>query len=181
MADEKLLLPIDGLPLVEYAIRAARSSCLDEISLICRHDGIAQIGVRYLVKIVHNEHALEGQSAAIKLGVVNAHREAEALMFLVGDQPFLTHLVINTLIDSWKETPGHIIVPLYNGKKGNPVIFPGRFKNDLLTLSGDSGGRTIIEENGDRVKLVEIADVRAGFDIDTKEDYARVNRSILAY
>ncbi len=176
MAEEKLLLAIDGLPLVEYVIRAARASRLDEVILICRHEGVAQIGARHLIKIVHNDRAWEGQSAALKLGIENAHRETAALMFLVGDQPFLTPMAINTLIDSWQENTGHIIVPLYKGQRGNPVIFPMRFRQALLTLTGDSGGRIIIEKSGGRLKLVEIDDVRAGLDIDTKEDYEIVTR-----
>jgi len=100
-------------------------------------------------------------------------------MFMVGDQPFLNPLVINTLIAIFKENPRHIIVPVYNGKRGNPVIFPSQFKNDLLTLSGDGGGRIIIEKSRNSVKLVEIGDSSVGCDIDTQEEYEKIEKNRL--
>ncbi|PIP09039.1 MAG: molybdenum cofactor cytidylyltransferase [Syntrophobacteraceae bacterium CG23_combo_of_CG06-09_8_20_14_all_50_8] len=179
MEEEKLLLPVGGVSLVEHVIRAAQASHLNEVILIYRNKSIKEIGQRYIMRMVCNDHADEGQSAAIKLGISAAHQETDAFMFMVGDQPFLNPLVINTLIAIFKENPRHIIVPVYNGKRGNPVIFPSQFKNDLLTLSGDGGGRIIIEKSRNSVKLVEIGDSSVGCDIDTQEEYEKIEKNRL--
>ena len=67
-------------------------------------------------------------------------------MFMVGDQPFLNPSTINILIDTFQQDPHSIIVPVYNGIRGNPVLFPAAMKEVLLTLEGDRGGRVLIEK-----------------------------------
>lgn len=176
MKKEKLLLPLCGIPIVEHVIRAANSSHLDEVILIYRNESVKEIGTKYPDKMAYNDHADKGQSAAVKLGISLANKETDAFMFLVGDQPFLSKTVINILIDIFKDYPDNIIVPVYNGKKGSPVIFPVKFKYELLALTGDTGGRIIIENHKEEVKLVEIENTDAGIDIDNQEEYEKIIR-----
>ncbi|MBU4035998.1 MAG: NTP transferase domain-containing protein, partial [Proteobacteria bacterium] len=74
--------------------------------------------------------------------------------------------------------PDNIIVPVYNGKRGSPVIFPAKLKDELLTLAGDSGGRIIVERHKEELKLIEIENPDTGIDIDTQEEYEKIIRQI---
>ena len=174
MQTEKLLLDVDGTPMVERVIQAASASQLNEVVLVYQHEDIKRAGDKYHAKTVFNERADEGQSTSIKTGIKAASLETDGFMFLVGDQPFLNAETINTLIDAFNREHHSIIVPVYNGKRGNPVIFPATLKDDLLALTGDRGGRVLIETMAERVKLVTIEDERLGTDVDTEEDYERV-------
>ena len=174
MARDKLLLEVGGLPVIERILRAAKSSLLDDVILVYQNARVRSLGEKYQVRTVYNDSAHEGQSAAVKLGVRESRPDTDAFMFLVGDQPFLDSDTINTLIDQFEKNPQQIIVPVYNGKRGNPVIFPVLFRDDLLALEGDRGGRVLIEKMGDRVKLVAIEDGNAGIDFDTEEEYERI-------
>jgi molybdenum cofactor cytidylyltransferase len=171
MEQEKLLLPIGGIPLVERVLRAAQASRLDDIILIYQKEAIQNIGRKYGITTVHNGQAVEGQSAAVKLGINRAHPKTDAFMFMVGDQPFLNPSTINILIDTFQQDPHSIIVPVYNGIRGNPVLFPSAMKELLLALDGDQGGRVLIEKMPERVNLVSIDEEMSGIDIDTAEDY----------
>ena len=171
MQAEKLLLAVDGTPMVERVIQAARASLLDEVVLVYQNADVKKAGEKYGIKTVFNERADEGQSASIKIGIEEASPETEGFMFLVGDQPFLNAATINLLIAAFKQAPHNIIIPVYNGKRGNPVIFPSTLKDELFALEGDRGGRVLIEKMPDRVSLVSIEDERLGIDVDTEEDY----------
>jgi molybdenum cofactor cytidylyltransferase len=171
MHAEKLLLEVDGTPLVERVIQAAKASLLDEVVLVYQHEDIKKTGEKYPIKTVLNKNADEGQSASIKIGIEAANPGADGFMFLVGDQPFLNAATINLLIAAFKQEPHNIIAPVYNGRRGNPVIFPSTLKDDLLALKGDQGGRALIEKTPDRVSLVSIEDERLGIDVDTEEDF----------
>ena len=118
-----------------------------------------------------NPEAAEGQSAAIRLGLKHTNRQSTAYMFMVGDQPFLQPDIIDMLIAEHRRCPEKIIVPLYDGKRGTPAIFPALFRDELLALRGDCGGRSIIERSQDRVMFVACVSKRAGLDMDTVEDY----------
>jgi molybdenum cofactor cytidylyltransferase len=174
MEQEKLLLPVAGIALVERVLRAARASRLDEVILVYQKAEVEKIGRKYGITAVHNSRAAEGQSAAIKLGIDAAGPETDGFMFMVADQPFLNPSIINLLIDTFQQDPHAIIVPVYNGIRGNPVLFPSTLKEELLILEGDRGGRVLIEAMPDRVKLVSIEEELAGADIDTAEDYRRI-------
>ncbi len=174
MNREKLMLKVEGIPVIERVISAAHSSELDERILIYRRDQIREIAEKYDVKTVYNEHAGKGQSAALRLGVKSSHPDTEGFMFLVGDQPHLDAQTINKLLSAFREEKDSIVVPLYSGKRGNPVIFPSHLKEDLLTLAGDCGGRVIIEKMMDRVKLITIEKGVVGTDIDTNEEYEKI-------
>jgi molybdenum cofactor cytidylyltransferase len=182
MKTEKLLLEVDGTPMVERVIQAAKASLLDEVVLVYQNENIKKVGEKYGIKTVYNEHANAGQSASIKLGVEAASAGTDGFIFLMGDQPFLNAATINTVIDVFNRNPRCIIVPVYNGKRGNPVIFPSALKDDLLALEGDRGGRALIEKMPGRLKLVTIEDERMGIDVDTEEDYECVrNRQVCIF
>ena len=176
MARDKLLLEIGGMPVVERVVRAAKSSLLDDIILVYQNNRVKEIGKQYGVRTVYNDSAHEGQSAAVKLGVRESRPDTDAFMFLVGDQPFLDPATINTLIDCHASDPKDIIVPVYNGKRGNPAIFPSIFRDDLLAIEGDIGGRRVIGERKDRVKFVAIEKSIAGMDFDTPEEFESIQR-----
>jgi len=171
MTRDKLLLDVGGIPVIERVIRTAKSSLLDDLILIYQNERVREIGEKYQVKAVYNDSAHEGQSAAVKLGVRESRPDTDAFMFLVGDQPFLDPATINILIDQCTKNPQQIIVPVYNGKRGNPVIFPSLFRHDLLAIEGDIGGRVVMEKMKDRLKLVVFEDGTAGIDFDTEEEY----------
>ena len=76
-------------------------------------------------------------------------------------------------IEVFKTEEYPIVVPKYNGKKGNPVIFSSMLKNDLLCIDGDQGGRSIIRKRQEEVRIVDFSDDILGKDIDTWDEYIR--------
>lgn len=176
MEQEKLLLKVNGIPVIERVIKSILSSNVDNAILVCRKDVIKDIGVRYKIETVFNSEANKGQSQSIKLGVKASKSSTKGYMFFVGDQPFLNAETINTLIDKFNRSGHEIIVPFFNGKRGTPVIFSSVYKAHLLKLEGDMGGRKIIQDKWEKVGFVNIKDEHIGFDIDTAEEYNMVKK-----
>lgn len=171
MGVDKLMLTVGGVPVIERVIAAASKSKLEEIILVCTSASVASIGRKYGVKIVNNNAPEQGQSHSVCLGVQNSCRSTDGFMFLVGDQPFINESIINSLIDTFEQENCSAVVPLYNGKRGTPVIFSSRHREQLLSLSGDSGGRVLLKELEDYIITVSFADEKLGLDIDTREEY----------
>ena len=147
---------------------------IDEIILIYRKDAIKEAGKSVWRQNLIQPSCEKGQSEAVKLGVAHASSNSDGYMFLVGDQPYLTHSTVNRLIEFFNEHTGSIIMPVYNGARGNPVIFPAALKSDLLNLEGDCGGRVVAEQMRSMVKLVPIESDLEGADIDTREEYETI-------
>ncbi|MHB1391589.1 MAG: selenium cofactor biosynthesis protein YqeC [Clostridia bacterium] len=171
MGGNKLLLPVGGVPVIERVLAAASGSMLGEVILVCASDEIASIGRRYGAKIVYNTAPQLGQSQSVRLGAENSCPTSAGLMFLVGDQPFITDSIINKLIERFLQGNCSAVVPLYNGKRGNPVIFSALLREKLLSLQGDAGGRTLLEGLEGHIDTVGFDNGNIGFDIDTPEEY----------
>ncbi|CCQ95100.1 conserved hypothetical protein [[Clostridium] ultunense Esp] len=169
MGEDKLLMEIDGVKMVERVIRSCKDSSLDEIILVYRRKEVRKIGKKYSIKTIYNPNAYLGQSESMKLGI-KAIKDCQAYMFLMGDQPFITKRLIDRLIEEYKNDKSTIIVPYYNGRNGTPTIFSSKFKDDLLQVEGDKGGRDIIRRNVSSVKKVIIDDGKLGLDVDREED-----------
>jgi len=82
--------------------------------------------------------------------------------------PFVESAMIDNLIAASDENPGKIIIATHEGKRGNPVLWPRRFFEELTHIQGDTGARHIIETHRDLVIQVELGEA-ASVDIDTKE------------
>ena len=174
MKTDKLLLKLGDKMVLEKVIESCVKSNLDDIMVIYRKEEIKNIAERYNLKTVLNENAIEGQSASIKLGANNIEQDMKGMMFIVGDQPHLDPITINTIIDEFEVDQEKIIIPIYNENKGNPTIFPVHLKEQLLALAGDVGGKEVINNNLDRVKYVDIENYQAGMDMDTIEEYEKL-------
>lgn len=173
MKEDKLTMDLKGKAIIEYVIEACVGSKLDKIILVYRTERVREIGEKYRIKTVYNENASLGQAQAIKLGIGESDRTS-SFMFLVGDQPFLDENLINSLISEYHRLGEKIVVPYYDGRRGMPVIFPAKYRGELLKLQGDKGGREIIEREYGNVHRLDIKDVRLGKDIDRREDLDEV-------
>lgn len=173
MGRNKLLLTYKGKRLIEHTLDKILDSGFQNIVLVAQDLEVIELGRARGVNVVLNQNALKGQSESIRLGIVNSP-EAEGYAFFTGDQPLMDNDTIKFLMKHFYEGEKLIIVPVFNGKRGTPVIFPGKFKGELLALEGDTGGREVIRRHTDAVKFVEIKGETQLFDIDTEEDYRKL-------
>ena len=94
-------------------------------------------------------------------------------MFFTADQPCLDVKAVKRLMAAFEERK-QIIVPVYEGKTRNPVIFPIKYKDDLLSLKGDNGGKKVYSLFYDDVYEVPFDTELPFFDIDTEDDLIRL-------
>jgi len=172
MGKQKLLLPFKNSTILEEVIKIVKScSALNEVIVVYKSEEVLNAIKKYDVKPVYNPNAEKGQSTSVVEGIKSCHPETKAYMFIMGDQPFINLDIINAIIEVWNNNPNSIIVPKYDGKNGMPTLFPSNYKQGLLNITGDKGGRDIIKANPDNVINVDFSNTLAGFDIDTIEDY----------
>lgn len=173
MGRDKLLLEIEGEKIIERVIRAAVKSNLDEVILVYRKREIREIGEKYGLRTVYNGEADKGQSESMKLGIKYTAK-GHSYMFIVGDQPFINADIINKLIDEYKNSKLSILIPYYNGNRGMPMIMSNIYREELLNVVGDKGGRDIVKKYPHNLHKVNIVEERPGIDVDTLEDLGRV-------
>jgi len=97
-------------------------------------------------------------------------------MFLLGDQPLVTVDTLEKLTAAFQKEPQRWVAPSWKGQRGNPVITPASWFDRVFALEGDTGPRKHLKDPAARLKLVEVEDEGVVFDIDSPEDYERLQR-----
>lgn len=164
----KLLADIDGRPMVHRTVSAYVDAGLSPVVVVVGHDAgdVAAALGDLPVDLIHNPDFAQGQSRALVRGVGAIDGKVDAAVIGVADQPWLNSETIRLLTRAWEETRAPIVVPVYGGQRGNPVLFSGELFSELLEVTGDTGGRPVLQRHRERAVWVEIADTDQGRDVD---------------
>jgi molybdenum cofactor cytidylyltransferase len=128
--------------------------------------------------IVFNNQWVEGMSSSIRCGLnalLHKDPEAEAAIFMVCDQPFVSSDLLQELIAKYSETSKPIVASAYQGSIGTPALFERSFFPVLRVLEGSAGAKKIIMEN--MSSTVTVPFPMGYMDIDTKEDYEALRKN----
>ena len=106
-------------------------------------------------------------ASSLRTGVMAASARADAYLVSLADMPAITEALITTLVEAYRLSDKKILVPVYEGRNGHPVIFDSECKEQLLRIEGDVGARDIIRENPEIVEGVPVDDPGVVFDVDT--------------
>jgi molybdenum cofactor cytidylyltransferase len=175
MGEVKQLLTIGEQHMIEAALDNLQGSRCDEIIVVL---GFAADQIRPLVegkervKVIINPQFAEGMSTSIHEGLREISPRATGILIALADQPFIPPEVINALIEGFATGAKGIVLPVYEGKRGHPVILDRkRYEKELFDLKGDVGGKEIVQGHPEDVLEVAVASKGVVIDIDAPEDY----------
>ncbi len=186
MGKNKLTLPWGKRTVLESTMRIVDSYAFDKKMVVLGHERhfwfdkwekqMETMGFDW--DVVENPLYAQGQGTTVAkvaehLCLNFALRDYDGVMFFLGDQPLLDEETICLLVETWENDKEKIVVPTFNGKRGNPTIFPKWTFKELMKLNGDEGPRAMIENNPDRVTFIEVEDRGVAVDLDTEEAYQR--------
>ncbi len=179
----KQLADIGGQTLIELVTKQVLASDLDEIVLVLGHEkdevltALKEHQYNKRLTIVENKDYRQGMSTSLKSGLKVLQTRADAIMFILGDQPRVTTELLNKLINAYKHSNAQLCVPVMLDMEpssiqhyGNPVIIGRKLYNELLQITGDIGARDVMKKNISYAKLIELADDESQFQINTQED-----------
>ena len=165
----KLLAEVEGVPLYRRAMDTLAGAGLHRLAVCSPYPEILAVGENSGFLPLRNDHAAEGISASVRLGL-SAMEDLDGVLFAVSDQPYLTTESIIKLTNSFQESKTAICALSWKGQRGNPVIFPQDLFGELAALTGDVGGGAVIRRHPDRLLLVEAFSTRELSDVDKPED-----------
>jgi molybdenum cofactor cytidylyltransferase len=129
--------------------------------------------MRRKIKVILNPDRRRGMSTSIRRGLRDLCSKSEGILIALGDQPLLKARTVNALIRAFEGGERKIIVPLYHGRRGNPVLFDRWYTKELMKLRGDKGGRSIIESHPQKIIKVQTRSESVVRDMDTWEEYRK--------
>jgi molybdenum cofactor cytidylyltransferase len=174
----KQLLPFGATTLLGRVVSEARAAtALDEIVVVI---GGAAEQVRQQVDlagvtVVQNAQFREGCAASYRTGIAALDARAEAVAVLLGDQPGIEAVVIDSVVDAWRRTRDRIMLASYRARDGHPLVFAQSLFPLLTALHGDKAAWKIVDAHRDWVCPVAV-DRPHPRDVNTWEEYQALLR-----
>lgn len=175
LGQPKQLLPLRGRTLLDNTLDVARSCGFDQ--LIVALGGAAAEVLDHVdlsgCVVADNEHYSTGCSSSIVAALDFVDERAEGLVLMLGDQPDVDRLSVESLVATAQDHQAPIAVCQYDDGLGHPFWFSRSIFDALRELHGDKGVWKMIESDH-----WPVVDVNIGgpvpLDVDTWEDYERL-------
>jgi molybdenum cofactor cytidylyltransferase len=165
----KMALPLGGKAVIQRSIENMYDA-VDHIWVVVgwQADQVRALSAPYAkVQCALNKEFRRGMFSSIKTGL--AHVTAPRVFFQPGDCAFISPNVYAQMLF----VDGDIVIPVYNGRKGHPVLLQDPVIPEILALPDDAILRDYIQDRG--FAAIEVDDEGILFDIDTPQDYQRLS------
>jgi molybdenum cofactor cytidylyltransferase len=173
----KLLIVIDGRPMVRHAVEAALAAQLSPLFVVTGHqrEQVEETLQGLPVTFLYNNEYASGLASSLRRGLAALPDDCDGALVALGDMPLVTAAEITRLVNAFNPVEGRaIVVPTRRGKRGNPVLWGRRFFGEMRDLGGDVGARHLIGAYPEAVAEVEMTGDGVLTDIDTPQALARL-------
>jgi molybdenum cofactor cytidylyltransferase len=173
-ADNKLLLPIDGEPVVRATAGKLLAAGVAEIVVVLGHEAdlVAAALDGLAVRTVINPDHRDGQMTSVRAGLAALGAPVDGIMICLADQPFVEAEDYRALIAAFAAvSEKSVVVPTHGGRRGNPIVLAAAHRNEILARGANLGCKQFIARNPDLVATVAFDTDAFVRDIDTPADY----------
>ncbi|SDO26929.1 molybdenum cofactor cytidylyltransferase [Methylobacterium phyllostachyos] len=166
--EPKLLVPLDGKPLVRHAAEAALGAGPRPVVVVlgAHADAVrAALDGLELIRVANPDYAA-GLATSLRAGIRALPASCAAAVVVLGDMPRVTAAHIDRLVAAFADGEPAAVVPVQDGRSGNPVLLNlRRLGAEIANLRGDHGAGPLLRGRTDVLEIP--GDAATGLDIDT--------------
>ena len=176
MGEAKQLLRLGERTLLQQVIENVRGAGMDEVVLVLGHaaESIRESVGPANVRIVVNSEYREGMGTSLRTGIAAVSPEIDAVLIVLADQPFVRAETLKRVAKEYQRTNAQIVIPMYKGFRGNPVLLDRSVFPEMMRLTGDIGCRAIFGNHSEGIVKVAVEDMGILLDLDSREDFERL-------
>ncbi len=173
MGTAKQLLLLDDRPLLQHVLDHVRASAVKEIVLVL---GFAAEKIRREIdvqnaRVVLNESYRQGMGTSLKAGLSAVDLQSAGALIVLADQPFIRPATLDLLMAEHHRSKAQIVIPIYRGFRGNPVLLDRSVFAEVMALDGDIGCRAIFGDHPEGIVKLPVDDAGILLDIDRQSDF----------
>ena len=175
MGFPKMLLKFNGKTMIEKVLDNVAESDSDSILVVlgAGMEDLTGLVTNYGVKYCYNKDYRDGMLSSVQCGFKNLPSDTVAALVFQGDQPFITPAVTNMVIKTYRQSGKGIVIPVYKGKRGHPLLLDKKYFNQIDEIDPGEGLRSITYLNSEDVLEVETGEPGILRDFDTYDDYKK--------
>ncbi len=172
MGQPKALLTYHGRTFLEQILDTIRESSIESTIVVLGHDREAIESSVSLGVSVFNEDYEKGMTTSFQAGIRALAPEVDGAVIFLVDHPVVDPQTVDLLIS--KFSPGRIVLPVHEGRRGHPVLFSREVLGEILELSPTSGANVVVRRSQERITEVGVSQPGVLIDIDTPENFERL-------
>jgi molybdenum cofactor cytidylyltransferase len=177
MGHNKLMAEVSGAPLLLRVVDAALASRARPVIVVIGHEAErvrAALGNRPVI-FAHNPDFAAGLSSSLRCGLAALPTDVDAAIICLGDMPQVEPALLDRLVQAFNPLEGRVIcVPVWRGKRGNPVLWGRQLFAEMAMLTGDVGAKHLMTEHPELVAEVTAESDAVLADVDTPEALAEL-------
>jgi molybdenum cofactor cytidylyltransferase len=153
MGSPKALLPYQGRPFLEHLLEITVHEKIGVRRVVLGADAepIAKNITLAADEVVVNSDWEKGQLSSVQAAIRSFPAGTDGLLLCLIDHPLISGVLVNELIEQFYLTRGKIVLPVYEGRRGHPVIFPTALFDELLHAPIEKGARTVVWAHAEEV------------------------------
>jgi len=179
-ASNKLLLPWKGKPLVAVTAENIWAAGIGELVIVTGHQASeTSAALSHLpARIIHNPEHEKGMTGSIQAGVLAS--TGQGYLICLADMALITpeeYILLLTAFDrEYSRDVQCILLPEYQGRKGNPVLFSAAWRESILQHPEEDGCRTLVRKYPQHHCRIPMPTDHILHDIDSPGDYEQLLR-----
>lgn len=183
MSRDKALLLYRGRTFLETIIVSLNAAGIGRIVTVLGHhaDSIQQAVNLQAVEVIINRDYQRGQTSSLQAGLTGleklsaqAGESCAAIVLCLVDHPAFEPATVSALVERFERTAAPVVIPIFGGRRGHPVLIARSLFGPLLALGEGVGANTVIRGCRERSELVEVPDAGILVDVDDPQAYRRL-------
>jgi molybdenum cofactor cytidylyltransferase len=175
MGSQKLLLPFGSKTVIAHIVDQILAASIDRVYVVVGHRKKqieSELSGRPVL-IVNNPDYESGMLSSVRCGLRAVDKKCQAILVALGDQPSVTTALVDQMVQSFATTEKQILVPLYQGRRGHPILFSMIFRDEILADYDEVGLRGLLQAHSDDIFEMNVSSPAVLSDMDFPADYQR--------
>lgn len=157
MGSPKALLSYQGRPFLEHLLDVARHPKINvrRVVLGADADPISKEIKLSPDEIVVNDDWEKGQLSSIQAALHSLPPQTDGIVLFLIDHPLISSSLVDELIETFYTSGKSIVLPVYEGRRGHPVIFSAALYQELMSAPLETGARSVVWAHSGQVQIVQ--------------------------
>jgi molybdenum cofactor cytidylyltransferase len=174
MGRPKALLPLRGRTFLENILHAISLSSVQNTVVVVGHHR-DEIGERFpSIPLVFNPNYEQGMITSFQTGIRALPSGLTAAFLFLVDHPLVEPSTIDAM--GRGADPNRIVLPVFEGRRGHPVLFGAAILAEILALPASQGANVVVRKDPARILEIPVSDAGILVDIDTPEEFEKLDR-----
>ncbi len=143
MGSPKMILPYEGMTIIEKVLENVLASAVEKVVIVLgsHKQEVLNVIEKYPVLHCYNSNFKNGMLSSVKCGFEFLPVDFRAALVLLGDQPMAETSVINKMIKAYNESGKGILVPVFENRRGHPLLADRKYRDEIINLDEPDGLR----------------------------------------